>query len=264
MIDITLTQKRMLVAVDGRLDVELLELAVSLAGLQSAELSALFVEDNDLFQLAGLPFAIEIDRMTSAMLQFDPLQISQQSDRQVQRFRKRLADLEKQSKLTVSLKVVRGRYLNEALAAAAGVDLLLFARTRKSQSPTPGKQGNIGRYVCPVWVVFNGTEASERAVKLAADIACSRNAALNIILDGSLGKDVAGLETQARLVLEGVQTHSHFFAECNPNFDSVLRYVMQRGCCIALMTAGQQGSERMQYTASLFAEKARCPVLLVA
>jgi hypothetical protein len=264
MIDITLTQKRMLVAVDGLQDMELLELAVSLAGLQSAELSALFVENIDLFQLAGLPFASEIDRMTSATLQFDSLQISQKLDRQLQRLRKRLDDIEKQSKLTVSLKVVRGRYLTEALAAAAGVDFLLFARTRGSKTTAHARPEIKQRYISPVWVIFNGTEASERAMKLAADIAVSRKAVLNIVLDVCSGQDVAGLERQAKQLLEGVQVSSHFFAEYNQDYGSVSQYVLQRGCCIALMSANQQEPGRTQKAASLFAEKAACPVLLVA
>lgn len=264
MIDITLTQKRLLVAVNGLEDIELLELAVSLAGLQCAELSALFVEDIDLFQLAGLPFASEIDRMTSATLQFDLLQISQKSERQLQRLRKRLADIEKRLKLTVSLKVVRGRYLTEALAAAAGVDFLLFARTRGNKTAAQAKPGIRQRYISPVWIIFNGTEASGRAIKLAADIAVSRKAALNIVLDVSSGQDIAGLEKQAKKLLAEFQLVTHFFAEYKQDFSSVSQYVVQRGCCIALMSANPQDPSRAQHAASLFAEKAACPVLLVA
>ncbi|MGR9116233.1 MAG: hypothetical protein ACU85E_10740 [Gammaproteobacteria bacterium] len=264
MIDITLTQKRLLVAFDSLQDIELLELAVALAGLQRAELSALFVEDIDLFQLAGLPFASEIDRMTSATLQFDLLQISQKSDRQLQRLRQSLADIEKQSKLSVSLKVVRGRYLTEALAAADGVDFLLFARTRGYKSTERAKAGSKQRYISPVWAVFNGTEASERALRLAADIAISRKAGLNIVLDIASGQDVAVLERQVKHVLEEFQVASHFFAENKPDYASVLQYVLQRGCSITLMSADQRDPERTQRAAALFAEKAACPVLLVA
>lgn len=265
MIDIAVTQKRMLVAVDGLQDLALLELAVSLAGLQQAELSALFVEDIDLFHLAGLPFASEIDRMTSTVLQFDRVRISQNSARQLQRLRQHLADIEKQSKQPVALKVVRGRYLTEALAAAAGVDFLLFAKMRSAKTTKPGdKTGTKQRYVAPIWVVFDGTDVAGRTLKLAADIAAARKACLNVVLDATSGRQVAVLERQAKQLLGEAQVACHFFVEFNQNYASVLNYVLQRGCGLALMCIDQQEPNRTRQAASLFAEKAGCPVLLVA
>ncbi|RME35166.1 MAG: hypothetical protein D6786_02685, partial [Gammaproteobacteria bacterium] len=49
-----------------------LELAATLAALLDRELEALFVQDQDLLNLAALPFVSEIDRLSGVSRHLDP------------------------------------------------------------------------------------------------------------------------------------------------------------------------------------------------
>lgn len=263
MIDIKVTPKRLLVVVDVMQDTTLLELAVSLARHQSAQLSALFIEDINLYHLAGLPFATEVDRVTSGEMKFDADRIGSAAERHIKRIRQRLEDLAKQSELTISLTVVRGRYLDEALAAAATADLLLLNKSRGGRS-TNVEKSLAKKYVPPVWVVYDGSEASTRALKLSVEIAESRNSGLNIILQKHADNGLSELEQQAKAVIADAHVVRHFFIQSSRNYDSILHYVMQRGCSLVVIRADNQDQETSQGTASLFADRVGCPVLLVS
>lgn len=262
MIDIALSQKRMLVAIDAPDDEALLELAVSLARLQSAELSALYVEDINLFHIAGLPFAQEIDRMTTAALNFDTVQISHQTRRKIQRLQQRLTDLEKHAKLTVSLKVVRGQYIPEVIAASSEVDLLLFSKKTAGRTLAKGQKNSKKSFVAPIWNIFNGSQEAENALTLAIEIAENRKADLNIIFDTQRSQDINYFKQQAKKLLMGRSINSHLFAETKNDYQGVLTQILQRGCSMIVMNADHQDSE-INLKAAQLSERASCPVLLV-
>lgn len=263
MIDLSVKPKKMLIAVDALQDSALLELAVALARAQGAQLTALFIEDINLFHLAGLPFATEVDRVTSAELKFDADRIGSASARRIERIRQQLDALAKQSELTVSLAVVRGHYLAEAMAAAATMDLLLLDRPRGNRSLTI-KKIPIKKFSPPVWVIYDGMEASERALRLAIDIAESKKSGLNIILQRQSDNGIAELEQQAKALLAGYNPAPHFFIQSSRSYESILQYVLQRGCSIVVLRADRSDPEASQRAASLFADRLGCPVLLVA
>ena len=263
MIDLSVTPKKMLIAVDALQDSAFLELAVALATAQGAQLTALFIEDINLFHLAGLPFATEVDRVTSAELKFNADQIGSASARRIKRIRQQLEALAKQSGLTVSLTVVRGHYLAEAMAAAATMDLLLLDRSRGNRSLMI-KKIFVKKFSPPVWAIYDGTEGSERALKLAINIAISQKSGLNIILQRQPDNGIAELEQQAKALLAGNNLASHFFIQSSRSYDSILQYVLERGCSIVVLRADRTDPETSQSAASLFADRLSCPVLLVA
>ncbi|GAB4264192.1 MAG: hypothetical protein Kow0065_14960 [Methylomicrobium sp.] len=258
-----MTSKKLWVAIDAWQNGELLELAVSLAKRQHAQLTALLVEDIDLFRLAGLPFATEVDRVTSAELKFDADRVDSASSRRIERIRQRLTDLAKQAELTISLSVVRGHYLDEAIAAAAQTDLLLLDRPRVGRSTRFGKRF-AKKYVPPVWSVYDGSEAARRALSLAVEIAVSQQAGLNIILQASSDSDDSELERSAKAVVAEANVVRHFFVQSSQHYDAILHYVLQRGCSMVLMRADGTGEVPARTVAAMFAERVGCPVLLVA
>ena len=78
------------------------------------------------------------------------------------------------------------------------------------------------------------------------------------------GRQMADLEMQAKRLLAGAQVVSHFFAEYNRDYCSVLQYILQRGCSMIVMNTNIQQGALITGAVSLLAEKAGCPVLLVA
>ena len=71
------TIRRILVAIDAsRQDLESLEHAAELAACEQAKLTALFVEDATLFQLAELPFAQEYDLSSGSARALEPQSVA--------------------------------------------------------------------------------------------------------------------------------------------------------------------------------------------
>lgn len=264
MIDSTAeTQKRILVALDTFQDFQaLLDIAASLAKHQGAEISALFVEDINLIHLAGLPFAREIERLSTTELQLDASKIHLSLEKQAERIRYHLSNITRQSHLQISMTVVRGQYVTEALAAATGNDLLLLEkrthRQRKITSSSRKKQN-----VRPVWVIFDGSEAAAKSLLIAAEFSKSSHAELNIVLKTKDAETVTALKLQVRQLISDFAVNLHFFVQDQDDFTATLQNILQRGCSIIIINRNQQDTLSANQLASLFSEQAGCPVLLV-
>ena len=257
MIDITESKKRILVVLNSFQNFQdILEIATSLAVNQSADLSALFVEDINLVRLADLPFVKEIDRLSSNERQLDLLEISNALEKQTQQVRRLLEDVTKHSKLQVSLKVVRGHYLAEAISVGE-VDLLLLDKRSSRDQFQRARKDNIQ----PVWVLYDGGPAADRALALAREL-LQNSGVLNIILKAGDKKDIATLKQQVVQLFSDTHVNLHLFAQLENDFSFILQCIRQQGC--GLMILSRQNSETSQGTASLYAEKTGCPILLVS
>jgi hypothetical protein len=257
MSDLTESKKRILVVLSSFQNYQdILEIATSLAVNQGAELSALFVEDINLVRLAGLPFVKEIDRLSSHERQLDALNISYALEKQAQKVRKQLDDATKYSQLQVSLKVVRGHFLAEAIAVAK-VDLLLLEKKTHSAPYRSNPKDTIQ----PVWVLYDGGQAAGRALALAHEI-LHKSGVLNIILQARNKKDIALLKKQVEQVFATSYVQLHFFTQLENNFTFILQCIRQRGC--GLMILSRQNRETVKGMAALFAEETGCPILLVS
>src|SRR5690554_5853437 len=100
---------RILVALDASRRVDrLLDVAAALAAHRKAELAALLIEDVNLFHLAELPFATEVDSVCGIERKVDPLEMSHIIQLRVAQVRQMLMQLGRSRRLQVSLTVVRG------------------------------------------------------------------------------------------------------------------------------------------------------------
>lgn len=239
----------------------ILETAARLAAHQNAELSALLVEDVNLIHLAGLPFAREIDVVSHCEQQFDLLKITEALENEVQQIRKFLSEVKEQSKLPVSLKVVRGHYLTEAITAAAEVELLLLNQRggRSTKTHIHWRSQEKSR---PIWVVFDKSPDAVRALALAVELMRSHHAELNIILKVQTEEDIAELKEKVHQFVAGSHVKVHLYVELKDDFSSVLPYILQRGCGIMIMNRENSGNS--QQLISLMSEKGGCPLLLVS
>ena len=262
MINSSISQKRILVAFDTTQDYQsILDLAATLAMHQRAQLSALFVEDINLFHLAGLPFTRQIDRITSSTQPIDELWVTRNLEKQIIQIKHLLANVKMHSSLEVTLKVVRGHYVAEAIAAADKADLLLLNKRGNRQARTLRKSPK-KTFTPPVWVIFDGSQASERALVIAAEITKGKTTELNIIVKADSKETASALKKRGRQIING-QLRSHFFIEENdPSY--ILQCILQRGCSIMVMNINRQDALISNQEASFFSEQADYPVLLVA
>lgn len=256
------TRKRLLIAFDANQDYRtILDIAVRLAAHQQADLSALFVEDINLYHLAGLPFICEIDRISSTEKPLDALKLARDLEKQLLQIRNLLADFKKRASVEISLTVVRGHYISEALAAAADADLLLLDKRRIRQKVALTQMPKKTR---PIWVVFDGSDASERCLLICGELLKTQRAELNIVINSDAKEKAVELENYARQLTADFPVNRHFFIVENNNFSSIIQCMVQRGCSILIMNSNRRDKALSDRQAAIFSEKADCPVLLVA
>ncbi len=159
---------RILVALEdtGQLRVALEEAAV-LAVRTRSELAALFIEDLNLINLSGLPFAREVLRSTASQRQLDPMMLARQMRLRVERLRSTLEGIAAEQKLHTTLNVVRGKLVADTLLASGPADVIFLMGRRlggefalRSNLPAARRR--------PVCVYWNATEAAGRALRVAA------------------------------------------------------------------------------------------------
>lgn len=196
---------RVLVALDASpLSLAALEAAAALAGRIGAELTGVYVEDVNLTRLPGHPAATSISLVGG--FRRDPEHRLLDNALKVQSAAARRAFDEVAEPLGPSacFAVRQGRVEAELLAAAEQADLVLVgcsssAIVRGARLPPLGRLGSTARAVMeraarpvlvvrhallevqPVAVLYDGSAASRRALVLAARLAVSAGARLDVI-----------------------------------------------------------------------------------
>ena len=189
---------RVLVALESSLEcLSALESAADLAADMRAELVTLFIEDLDLFHLADLPFAREIDRASGLARRLDSFQMARALRAQAHEVRRTLARATEQRHIQSSFRVVRGHFVVEALSAAAEKDVLFLrgkGRVRvTTQTPALGSSARASGQSLekrrtqrgPVCVLYDGSPAAQRALSTANDVSVSSKTELVVILPAS-------------------------------------------------------------------------------
>ena len=175
---------------------ETLELAMALATSVGADLEVVFVEDANLLRLADLPVTREIDRISGITRELDSRRMLRALHCEARQLRRELARIGRVSSVRSTLRVVRGHYLTEALAASASVDVTFVHSARR---PLPGEhlpiapvrpiaasaahgQARRGAGRKPLWTLFDGSPASGRALAVAAKLARTLACHLVVVL----------------------------------------------------------------------------------
>lgn len=169
------TARRVLVAVDASpFGLAGLEMAVHLAGVWDAELLGLFVEDDRLMRLAGLPFAREIAFSTATSRPLGPSGMECMLRAKAERVRQTLAGSAGRAGVTWSLQVARGDLVPLTLAMTARGDVVVLARDCPASRPAPlPKRVRSLRKSAGVAVVWDGTKAAKRALATAVQLAAA-------------------------------------------------------------------------------------------
>lgn len=140
-----------------------IEPVVRLARLLSAELSGVFVEDDDLLRSAALPFAAEIPLGGGDPRALDVAGLERALRMTARRVEEELERAAERARVRWTFRVVRGRRLPAVMAEAGVDDLLVLART--PHNPAEQRQAAVAHTIA---VLFDGSEAARHAVALAA------------------------------------------------------------------------------------------------
>jgi len=183
------TIRRILVALDASPHSEAaLQAAAQLAVNFGAEIRGVFVEDINLLRSADLPVAREVQSFTQPAQTMSTRRIRRQLKQQAEKARRALMQVAHQTKVKHEFSVARGRVSAKLLEAAADADLITLGKASTIQS-SRRKLGSTAREVLtsapkpvlvlrealhqkqPIIAFYDGTDASENALRLAVDLA---------------------------------------------------------------------------------------------
>lgn len=268
--------RRILVALDtSPHSVAALEVAVQLAEEWNAELVGLFVEDLDLLRLAQLPFAQEVSAYSARLRSFGPEQLELQLRAQAARLRRQMARMAMRRGINWSFEVSRGDIAAELLEQAEGADLVVLGKTGWSESRTMGSTTRLvvtrsetrvlivrqATHLVPsLRVIFDGSEASLRALRSAAMLAEREIRELSVLLVAEAEARIRELRRQAAKLLRERGLRARYRALTEPEADQLADAAEALDCVLVVPAdiEGLEGDDMLEFLDGL-----DCPVLVV-
>lgn len=271
--------KRILVALDASThSLAALEAAADLAAALESELLGLFVEDENLLHLAGLPFAREVRAPSARSRQMSSDRMEQDLRLQAAQARRALQAAADRAEVRWSFRTVRGQVTPALLAAALEADLVAMGRVSHpvskrnrlgstARATTAGAQRSVllmqqgSNLSYPVLVTFDGSPAAWQALLAAARLARASGDELSVLLLSDTPETVNGLkdEVSAWLRKRGLKAHYSWLPEATVN--SLIKLVQAAANCVLVL-----GGENPLLEADSIQElldETDCPVLLV-
>ncbi len=196
----TKTKTRVTVVIDtSRGSLDTLRTAADLAAQVQAHLVALFIEDINLFSLADLPFARELDRTSGATRPLDRNAVTEALQADAKRIRQLLQTESEQRQIMTSLKVVRGHYVSAAMEAAEQTDVVILSNVtgvrlrtiNAAERARPWPRTRAGG-AKPVWTLFDGSAAAGRALAMARYVSEQRETELVVLIANKAFKRLVG------------------------------------------------------------------------
>ena len=271
--------RRILVALDASSQsLAAVEAAAELAAGIQAELLGLFVEDANLFRLAGLPFTRAVDSLSGALRQVDNRQIERQLRAQANRARQTLESAAQRSQVRWSFRVTRGMVSSEVMAAASEADLIVLgksgwapgarghlgstARTVLTQAPCLALALRAGGCVNrPVRVLYDESKAAGRALRVAVQLVRDSDAPLTVLVMAEDEISAEKLRTEAVERLEAQRVKAAFRTLAGIEATALTEAIRADGGGMLMLPAGNSLLEDASLQAVL--NRMDCPVLVV-
>lgn len=241
-----------------------LEIASALASRGDAELEALFVEEEELMHVAALPFAFEVDRVSGATRRLDARLMERVLRSEAAVLRRLLTRATASLPTSPKLRVVRGRYMTEALSVAATADVTILQRARRSrdeQRAGAPVRAPRGRRRKPVWVVYGEDPDSGRALEIAADLSRLLGAELVVMLLCRDEEQARSLEHSARARLVEVGADGRFVAVASSGTEDLRHAIGREGGDLLVLA---RAAAQLEDDTAAWLEETGIPVMLVA
>lgn len=230
------------------------EAATALAARLDAELHALFVEDINLLRLAALPFARET-RLTSATTRrLQDTDMERALRAEATRAQATLATVATRLNVRWSFHVTRGQVAAQVRAAALETDLVALtfsggAPARLTQiaatmeavmqgAPCPLLMLPPGATIRPPFVViYDGSPASARALRLAGQLAEAESQGVTVLLVTAEPSRARQLRTEVDAVLAEANVIPQYPALPHPDAAAIARAVRAASAGTLVMAA---------------------------
>lgn len=235
-------------------DVAALELAAGLAARRQAPLLALFVEDLNLANLAALPFAREVGRLSAAERKLEGPRLQRAVRTHIEKIQRLLEELNRSLRIETDFKSVRGHFMPAVFAEAAQVDFLFLSR--RCDTEVPGRTVSGTPRWAPIWAVYDGSPDSERALRLGLEFAEPDASGLCVTVPAESDIQFEALRARALALCPGPAAPRFFRAE-PADGAKLRRQIRQTGCRLLVI----RRCDTMMLGS--LAEAAECPVVLV-
>lgn len=277
----TLTIRRILVALDASThSLAALQAAAELAASLHAELSGLYVEDENLVHLAGLPFASEVRSPSATSRPVSSNEMETAMRLQAAQARRALETAATRAGARWSFQVIRGQVTASILAAALEADLLAIGRIGRPVSARThlGSSARAimtraarsvlllehGRHIHhPILVTFDGSQAARQALTAAAQLSQTSNDKLNILLLGEAEERTklqqAAIALLEQLGLTARYQRYHWLKEIS--ITALVEQIEAADNCVLVLGGDNPLLEAENIQALL--DSTDCPVLLV-
>lgn len=274
-----LTIKRILVALDASThSLAALEAAARLAANLHAELIGLFVEDENLLHLAGLPFAYEFNPSSAVRQPMSSEKMERQLKLQASQARHALQTAADRVEAQWSFRTVRGQVTASVLAAALEADLLAMGRVGRPLS-SRSRLGSTAREAStrtrrsvllvhhgrnlnyPVLVTYDGTPAAGIALETAVKMAQASSDELNVLLLAQTRADANQLKEDLSAGLERRDLKVQFHWLPQATVDNLATMVQASENCV-LVLGGENPLLQAEAIQELL-DRTDCPVMLV-
>ena len=209
-----------------------LQIIASIAAALEAEIEGVFVENADLFRLAGLPFMRELRHASVGEDALDADRLQHEMRALARQTRQALEQSARHFGVTWTFRVWRGNIESEILDAAVEAEMFAlgpignFAPFRlrpKGQHPSArGDQFAIG-------ILYTGSDTSTRALAGAAELASRQQSPITVLLQGTETDAVDKLREKATLLLGKLGESVRFLPLVAPDSGILAKSVLRSG-----------------------------------
>lgn len=246
----------------GGADISLVGVLRSLASESVTDIAGVFLEDQSLFRVAGLPFVTEVSRLTTARRPLAARDVERQLKVQARRAERELRTLAESLGLPWSFRTHRGP-LSSAIAEASRFDLLLLGAVRRAAFGGESEwAAPAGRYARedrerPIAALVEQGESSRSALEASIELAKTTGRPLTVFVTGTAADQ---REMQARLQALGSERAAvHLASEADRG--ALLATIRRASPAMLVASAGTQGLEEPQI--AMLRRELRCPVIVV-
>jgi len=247
--------RRILLALDTAThDLAAFEAATALAAHLDAELHALFVEDINLLRLAALPFARETRLISATTRRLQNPDMEHALRAEATRAQATLATVATRLHVRWSFQVTRGQVAAQVRAAALETDLVAFIFSGGAPAGLTHIAATIETLMrgaaCPLLmlppgagirppfvVVYDGSTASARALRLAAPLAQAEGQGVTVLLAAVDPSMARRLRSETDALLAGTKVTAQYPALPRLEATAIARAVRAASAGTLLMAA---------------------------
>jgi nucleotide-binding universal stress UspA family protein len=241
-----------------------LQIAASIAAALEAEIEGVFVENADLFRLAGLPFLRELRHASVGEDALDADRLQREMRALARQTRQALEQSARQFGVTWTFRVWRGNIEAEILNAAVEAEMFALGRmgnfapfrprVKAQQPPAHADRFAIG-------ILYNGSDASTRALADAAELAGRQQAPLTVLLQGANPDTIDKLREKAAVLLGQMGEKVRFLPLETSNSETLAKAILRSGSDLLIVDAHNPLFDHRMLWQCL--QALHCPVLVV-